>query len=75
MLQIGTPVLCNFYFPVQGCSERVFGSNLHDQNMEKSCPNQSGSSSDSILKTFSPAEPSVDLDLEYIENVFTYLER
>ena len=23
----------------------------------------------------SPAEPSVDLDLEYIENVFTYLER
>ena len=24
--------------------------------------------------TFSPAEPSVDLDLEYIENVFTYLE-
>ena len=22
----------------------------------------------------SPAEPSVDLDLEYIENVFTYLE-
>ena len=24
--------------------------------------------------TVSPAEPSVDLDLEYIENVFTYLE-
>ena len=23
----------------------------------------------------SPAEPSVDLDLEYIENIFTYLER
>ena len=22
----------------------------------------------------SPAEPSVDLDFEYIENVFTYLE-
>ena len=27
------------------------------------------------LRSFSPAEPSVDLDLEYIENVFTYLER
>ena len=26
-------------------------------------------------KHSSPAEPSVDLDLEYIENVFTYLER
>ena len=24
---------------------------------------------------YSPAEPSVDLDFEYIENVFTYLER
>ena len=28
-----------------------------------------------ILFAISPAEPSVDLDLEYIENVFTYLER
>ena len=27
-----------------------------------------------LLIIYSPAEPSVDLDLEYIENVFTYLE-
>ena len=27
-----------------------------------------------ILEAYSPAEPSVDLDLEYIENVFTYSE-
>ena len=29
---------------------------------------------DELTTATSPAEPSVDLDLEYIENVFTYLE-